>query len=227
MEICGVMRLCDEFVEEIDLTIGAMAAHCDRVCFLADHVRTPEIMAAVERCDNCVGVQQYTERPWNQYRSLDRAYHFANSFGADWIVMQDQDELLPWAQLRRGLAAATEAGADTLVLPPIHCWDSPNRVVWPRLNVTANHGKAYRGHNPDWTTAGSGGCCLPGPPFVGFHWPFPYRHLGFMSDSCRARRLQTPPGRSRSEPWARTPPPVFPFREDWSIDRWMELEHDS
>ena len=224
MRLIGVMRLCDEFIEEIDLTVSTLAANCDQVCFVLDKVNRPEILAAIDRCANVAGVKENEITPWNHYYTWDDAYHFADSFGADWVIQQDQDELLPWAQLRAGIQRMHEDGNDTLVLSPIHCWGSPNRVVWPRLNRTGNHARVSRGKNPDFTVCHGGGCCIPGSPHRSFYWPYCYRHLAFMTPASRERRLKVPQDRASHESWSLEEPPTFPWREDWSYDRWLELE---
>ena len=223
MRIIGVMRLCNEFVEEIDLTVGTLAAFCDGVCFLMDHVTHPSVLSAVKRCRNLLGTEEYTEESWNHYHSSDQAYRLADKFKPDWVVMQDQDELLPFSHLRQGLEAISDTGNNTLVLPVIHCWGTPFRIVWPRLNRTGDHGKAYRGSNPDFAIAGGPGFCLPINAKT-FFWSFPYRHLGFMTEECRARRLNVPVNRTRIEEWGKSEPPLFPYRDDWTIDEWNKLE---
>jgi broad specificity phosphatase PhoE len=224
----GVMRVCDEFVDSVDLTVGALAAHCDAVCFLTNHVTRPEVIAAMDRCGNCEGRREYVpvegER-WNHYYSTDQAYRLADSCGAGWVVMQDQDELLPWAQLRGGIEQMERNGSDTLVLPVVHHWGTTRQIVATYLNATGDHAKVYRGGNKGFTVCHGGGFCLPGCAHVKCYWPYPYRHLGFMTHACREVRATVAPGRARDEPWARSEPPVVPYREDWSIQQYNELPH--
>jgi hypothetical protein len=150
------------------------------------------------------------------------AYHLANKHDPQWVVMQDQDELLPFFQLHAGILEMQEYDADTLVLPPAHCWGSPDRIVWPTLNHTGNHAKVYRGRNVDFTIAHGGGFCLPGCDYTPLYWPYPYRHLAFATESARERRRGVQGARSQYEAWMGDAVPTIAYRPDWNIEAYLE-----
>ncbi len=222
MRTIGVMRVCDEFVEEIELSIGWLAARCDAVCFLTNNVTNERIIAAMDDCDYMEAQAEYVGDSWNHYYSLDQAYRLANRFGPEWIVMQDQDELLP-IQINDALEEMDDDGTDTLVIPVLHCWESPNWVVDPAMNQTGNHAKAYRGGNDHFTICHGGGFCLPGCEYRAFHWPYAYRHLGFMTKTCREVRRTVDGIRTQREVWEAEEFKTYPYRHDWPIDRYAAL----
>jgi len=222
MKTVGVMRVHDCFTEEVDLTISALAAFVDEICFQTHRVTDVSVLAAMDRCRNCVGSEEYSRDEWSNCYALDQAYHFACSFGADWIVSQDQDELLPFPQLHNALEEMSSCGANTLVLPPVHCWGTPERIVSPLNNRTGDHAKAYRAGTDGWTIVDGGGCLMPATPHVIYNLRYPYRHLAFMTEASRETRKTVGGGRTRREAWQDEDFKVYPFRYDWTIEQFTQ-----
>ena len=224
MKIVGVSRICNEFVEEIDLTIGSMAAFCDEVCFVFDHVKEKKVLDAVDRCSNLVAIDQYPDVLWGHYESWDQAYHLANRFDPDWIIIQDQDEVLPYVHIPEAIAFAEVTECDTIVFPAVNCWETPTRIVWPKLSTTGDHCRMFKGGNADFSIHGGGGCCSPSSPHKCYYCQYPYRHMGQMTASCRERRKDLLWYRNKREKWSENEPPTFPYRGDWTMKEWRELD---
>jgi hypothetical protein len=225
MKIVGVMRVCDEFDEAVDLTIGALASFCDEVCFLLHNLTSQKICDAITRTENVVGISCYIEE-YGNCETVDAAYHLANKYSPDWVVMQDQDELLPFVHLRETIEEAEAQDCSCVPLSALACYNNPETIVWPAMSDTAEHCRLWRGGNKEFTVFGGGGSHMPKNAGKWIYGKYPYRHMNFMTKSCRERRRNIKTHRSKTVFWGMDedkPPPTFPFREDWSSDRWKAL----
>lgn len=229
MKIVGVMRLCNEFVDEVELTIGSLSAFCDGVCFVMDEVTDFTVLRAVANCRHVLGTENHirSDGKWNHWSSCDQAYHLANRFSPDWILMPDQDELLPYPQLPQMLAEFDDQDIEVAYIPPIHCFGSPYRIVHPALNMTEPHCRIFRGGIASFTTVGGPGCCCPRNMGRYCYTAYPMRHMSFMTQRCRETRLQIQYRRTRVPPWqvpSRGSLPLLPFRPDWTVDQWHGIQ---
>lgn len=228
MNIIGVMRLCNEFVDEVELTIGSLAAFCTGVCFVVDAVTDTRVLRAIDNCQNVLGSEDYRRQDgdWYDREQMDQCYQLANRFNPDWILMPDQDELLPYPQLRRMLEDYTAQDLECAFLPPLQCWETPYRIVHPQLNTMQPHCRIYRGRLPNFTTITGSGCGAPANMTRFCYTAFPMRHMSFMTAHCRDIRARITDWRNRLPPWLgdhESEPSTVAFRPDWDVNDWHRL----
>jgi hypothetical protein len=150
---------------------------------------------------------------------MAEAYHLANEHNPDWVVAPDYDELLPYSHIRDEIAAATKLNKACIIFPILHCWETPDTIVDPKLNVQGPHAKIYKGGITDFT-ADPAGFCVPKGYWKQIHpSKFPMRHMRMMTAELRARRAQ----RKRFvDPWVRSTPKTHAYR-DMTIQEWQRL----
>lgn len=218
MRVIGVIRISDAFAEFCRGPVEQAAAFCDGICFVTNNVTRSEVFAAMNSCPNVL-VSKETQSPWSHYTSIRDAYELGIAQKADWVIIPDHDEILPYEQLAAEIRKADDLGKMVVSFPFLNCWNSPLTIVAPSLNFTGDHGKAFKAGIQDFRESGF---CIPEG-----YWDsisacrHPLRHCNMMTEMLRARRLKE---RGSIEPWAEYEPKTFPFIPGWTIEDYQQEE---
>lgn len=218
MRIIGVMRISDAFAEFCSETIDRLAEFCDGTCFVTNNVTKAEVLAAMSNCPNLLSTKE-TCSPWSHYTSIRDAYELGCSHHADWVVIPDHDEILPYDQLRVEIEKAEALHKMVIQFPFVNCWGSPLTIVAPSLNITGDHGKVFKAGIQEFKEAGY---CIPEG-----YWdsillcPYPLRHCSNMTELFRNRRLEE---RGSVQPWAVDEPKTLPYISGWTMEDFRREE---
>lgn len=217
-KIIGVIRISDAFAEHCHLTIELLSRFCDGICFVTSCVTRPEVLSAMENCGNRLGSTE-TQSPWSHHASFRDAYNLGIAHGADWIVMPDHDEILPYDYLLREIDEAERQGKYVISFPFLNCWESPSTVIAPSLNRTGSHGKVFRAGITDFRESSF---CIPDGYWDQIYASsFPLRHCHMMTHQLRERRQLE---RGWIEPWAEGEPKTLAFVPEWTMCDYQRQE---
>lgn len=213
--IVGVMQLYDGGAPTAGLTIPAAAAFCDHMLFLMNRVYDRSILRLISRCPRWTLREHPSSPGWNNNDGLHAGYHWANELNPTWVLFPDMDELLPYNHLAEILATAESVGQPAVSFPFLNAWETPERIVSPKLNRTGSHCKAVRGGDIGLRPPGPAGFCVP-DGYWGriYESPYPLRHLHQMTAEIRAARLRI---KNHQEPWAKDTPPTVSYQDNWTM----------
>jgi len=227
VKIVGAMRLHRCYSVVTPLTLPLLDDFCDELIILREPGCDQRILDTVAACKKVVCTVEYRLNPVFTDHFRQGVYWLAHEYQADWLVICDQDEILPYDKLRGMLTTVNEK---VIMFPFITCLGDVNTIVDPQLEQTGSHGRIYRGNDYEFHGQDKRGFCVPARYWAGntYQSRYPTRHLRMLTPELQEIRRVHACGKHHAvDPWVGTTPQTFPFKPDmtlWEYIAWTRAQ---
>jgi hypothetical protein len=226
--IVGAMRLHD-FDVMPEYIIQSLAQHCDKLVFLLHHVQSKRILEAVQNHPKTTLVKNY-EYKWSQPLTLAALVELALKHKPEIILLPDEDEVFP-DRLTEEIAKWRQVWDQhpTMSFQFFHSWSSPDRIISENVARVGKHCKVV--HNvPGLLNMYLGryaGWCWPSLLYRQrkYHCHYPLRHLAYMTEELRTRRLSKvrPTTTTGWWQWYSRERETMPYDPDMTWKEWVTM----